>query len=68
MVQPVNKPTVGTAGQPAAKPATGAPGSAGQPANKPSSQATRGPSSAQDEDDEPEDAQLVTPGPAQTTP
>ena len=75
VVQPINKPTVGAAAQPGSKPSTGATGTnrrtgaAGQPTNKPSTQATRallGPNSAQDDDSE--DAQDVTPGPASGTP
>jgi hypothetical protein len=77
VVQPVNKPTVGSAGRPASNPTSGATGAnrgtgaAGQSTSKRSTQATRaplGPGSAQGDDDDSEDAQDVTPGPASGAP
>jgi hypothetical protein len=77
VVQPVNKPTTGAASQPASNPSTGSTGAnrstgaAGQPTSKPSTQATPAslrPDSAQADDNDSEDAQDVTPGPASGAP
>jgi hypothetical protein len=77
VVQPVNRPTAGTASQPASNPSAGATGAnrstgtAAQPASKPSTQATPSsvrPESAQANDNDAEDAQDVTPGPASGAP